>query len=65
MGVATERLSVYVAAMQDSWFLWLDYLSRVEACVDLHGGRMSVKCHEVALNPVEMVEEPRVRGARL
>ena len=60
VGAVTERLPVYIAAMEDSCLL--DYLSRVEACVALHSGRMMVKGHEVPLNPgghapPRMVEE--------
>ena len=56
----------WVAAVEDSCLLGLDYLSRVEACVDLHSGRMSVRGHEVPLNPgghapVGMVEEQQGR----
>lgn len=66
VGVVTEHLPVYVAAMEDSCLLGLDYLSRVEACVDLHSGRMSVRGHEVPLNPgghaaAGMVEEQQGR----
>ncbi len=59
LDVATERLSVYVAAMQDSCFLGLDYLSCVEMYVNLHSRKISVRSDEVSLNPGGKVEEPK------
>ncbi len=50
VGMETERLPVYVAAMQDLCLLGLDYLSCVEMYVNLHSGRMSVRSDEVPLN---------------
>ena len=50
VGAGTERLPVYIAAMEDSCLLGLDYLSCVKVCVDLHSGRMMVRGHEVPLN---------------
>ncbi len=51
VGAVTERIPVYLAVMQDSSLLGLDYLSRVEACLNLYSGRMSVRGHKVPLNP--------------
>lgn len=64
VGMVTERLPVLVAEMEDECLFGLDYLYRVEACVDLRKSRMSVRGYEVPLNPMGelamrgVVEEP-------
>ncbi|ROT67655.1 hypothetical protein C7M84_014239 [Penaeus vannamei] len=49
VGDMIERLPVFVAEMEDPCLLGLDYLARVEACVDLQRRRMTVRGHEVPL----------------
>ena len=51
MGVRDVRecQPVFIADFEDPCLLGLDYLTRVGECVDLRGGRMSVRNQEVPL----------------
>ena len=50
IGVVTERIPAFVAAIEEECLLGLDYLVQVEACLDLRESKMSVRGYEVPVN---------------
>ena len=49
VGDVMECLLVFIADLEDPCLVGLDYPTQVGTCVDLRGGRMRVRNHEVPL----------------
>ena len=68
IGMVTERIPAFVAAIEEECLLGLDYLVQVEACLDLRESKMSVRGYEVPVNLTGDLANGQVvtsRGRRL